>query len=425
VYIRTDKTLKRIASEKNSRAKKARLKRTLRVNKTVTCEPIQACPFCGNKPDKEFRPRSLILNDLRFSKYGLKRWVVKYRFHYYRCSSCQKRFGRPREFWPRGEFGRNTVAFVIYDIIGLCVPQITTTESINRLFGLRIGYSTVNDFKASAADYYAGTRQRILAHMIEGNLVHADETTIALKDRSGYVWIFASLQAVVYFYADTREGDVLREKLTDFKGVLVSDFYAAYDSLACPQQKCLLHLMRDLNEALLAVPFDEQLRQIALGFGVLLKGIVETIDHWGLKRRFLKKHLAGVDRFYRQLAKADYQSEAALKFKDRFEKNRPRLFTFLSLDGIPWNNNNAEHAIKAFARLRRAIGGWSTAKGIDEYLVLLSVCQTCKYMGVDFLDFLRSGEKDIHAFAESRRGRGRRSPTNEPKALPADDGAQK
>ena len=36
------------------------------------------------------------------------------------------------------------------------------------------------------------------------------------------------------------------------------------------------------------------------------------------------------------------------------------------------------------------------------------VCQTCKYMGVDFLDFLRSGEKDIHAFAESRRGRRRR-----------------
>jgi hypothetical protein len=32
-------------------------------------------------------------------------------------------------------------------------------------------------------------------------------------------------------------------------------------------------------------------------------------------------------------------------------------------------------------------------------------------MGVDFLDFLRSGEKDIHAFAESRRRRKRPSPT--------------
>ena len=36
---------------------------------------------------------------------------------------------------------------------------------------------------------------------------------------------------------------------------------------------------------------------------------------------------------------------------------------------------------------------------------LLSVCQTCKYGGVDFLDFLRSGEKDVHAFAEKHRRR--------------------
>ena len=43
----------------------------------------------------------------------------------------------------------------------------------------------------------------------------------------------------------------------------------------------------------------------------------------------------------------------------------------------------------------------------SEVLMVESLCQTCKYMGVDFLDFLRSGEKDIHAFAESRRRRKR------------------
>jgi hypothetical protein len=53
--------------------------------------------------------------------------------------------------------------------------------------------------------------------------------------------------------------------------------------------------------------------------------------------------------------------------------------------------------------------GLSTTKGIEEYLILLSVCQTGKYMGVDFLDFLRSGEKDIQGFAENRRGRKRRT----------------
>jgi hypothetical protein len=46
-------------------------------------------------------------------------------------------------------------------------------------------------------------------------------------------------------------------------------------------------------------------------------------------------------------------------------------------------------------------------------------------MGVDFLDFLRSGEKDIHAFAESRHGRRRRTQTSQPKVLPADASAEK
>ncbi len=71
------------------------------------------------------------------------------------------------------------------------------------------------------------------------------------------------------------------------------------------------------------------------------------------------------------------------------------------------SDNNAEHAIKAFARLRSSIEGLSTPKGIEEYLILLSVCQTCKYSGLDFLGFLRSGETDIGTFVASQRNRSR------------------
>jgi hypothetical protein len=169
-------------------------------------------------------------------------------------------------------------------------------------------------------------------------------------------------------------------------------------------------LVRDLNDAVLDNPYDEDIKGIVTAFAELFRGIVKTIDQWGIKVRFLRKHLVDVARFYRRLPQTEHQSDAALKCRTRLEKDRGKLFTFLEHDGIPWNNNNAEHAIKAFARLRRAIiEGLSTPKGIEEYLILLSVCQTCKYMGVDFLDFLRSGEKDIHAFAENQRGRKHRS----------------
>jgi Transposase IS66 family len=92
--------------------------------------------------------------------------------------------------------------------------------------------------------------------MVNGNLIHADETRIGLHGKTAYVWVFATLQSVVYLYSETREGNLVQRTLAGFKGVLVSDFYAAYDSMPCPQQKCLLHLVCDLNDAVLDNPYD-------------------------------------------------------------------------------------------------------------------------------------------------------------------------
>ena len=84
-----------------------------------------------------------------------------------------------------------------------------------------------------------------------------------------------------------------------------------------------------------------------------------------------------------------------MAYRNRLERNRNTLFTFLDYDGVPWNNNNAEHAIKAFARLRRTIAGTSTAKGIEDYLILLSVSETCRAKGTDVLDFFLSDTRRL------------------------------
>jgi hypothetical protein len=275
-------------------------------------------------------------------------------------------------------------------------------------------------FKREAAAFFKETREKILEHIRRGSLVHVDETRANVGGRSGYVWVFASLHEVAFLYSDSREGEIAHLALSGFKGVLVSDFYSAYDSFDCAQQKCLIHLIRDLNTEVLDHPYDEELKRIVTAFGKLAKVIIDTVDKRGLKKHFLHKHQHDVDRFYRKFIDVECHSQEAANCKDRFQRNRIKLFTFLHHDGVPWNNNNAEHAIKAFAALRDVMSGSSTATGLEAYLILLSVCQTCKYMGVDFLDFLRSGEKDIHAFAESRRGRRRRTPTSQADVLPTD-----
>src|SRR5262249_10554327 len=255
-----------------------------------------------------------------------------------------------------------------------------------------------NHQKSTAAQIYQGTYEGILNKIVKGRLLHADETQVSIKGKRAYVWVFTTLEEVIYHYTKTREGDFLQELLREFTGVLVSDFYAAYDSMNCAQQKCLIHLMRDLNDDLLKQPFNEELKELVREFAQLLKLIIETVDGFGLKTRYLRKHKKSVWRFYQGIFKRDYKSEIAVYYKNRFAKNQEKLFTFLDYDDIPWNNNNAEHAIKAFASLRKVIGGVSTEKGIREYLTLLSICETCKYKGVSFLEFLRSGEKDIDTF---------------------------
>lgn len=56
-------------------------------------------------------------------------------------------------------------------------------------------------------------------------------------------------------------------------------------------------------------------------------------------------------------------------------------------------------------QIRTIITGVTTKKGLDEYLTLLSICRSCEYQELDFLDFLRSGEKDLAVYASSRRKR--------------------
>jgi hypothetical protein len=136
-------------------------------------------------------------------------------------------------------------------------------------------------------------------------------------------------------------------------------------------QKCLVHLMRDVNDNLSKQPFNEEMKEIARRFASLLKPIIETVDRFGLKARYLRRHIRSVEQFYDALYKQTFETEVAVGYKKRFEKNRNKRFTFLDQDGVPWNNNNAEHAIKALMKLRRSIGGQSSLGGMRDYLIIL------------------------------------------------------
>jgi len=129
--------------------------------------------------------------------------------------------------------------------------------------------------------------------------------------------------------------------------------------------------------------------------------VITTVDKYGLKQFHLNKHKKEVEKFYTGVILQDFESELAVVYQKRFIKYREKLFLFLNYDGIPWNNNNAEHSIKPFAKWRKKLTKSLNKQNIEDHLVLLSVLQTCKYQGVNFFEFLKSGKKSIYEYSKN------------------------
>jgi hypothetical protein len=271
-------------------------------------------------------------------------------------------------------------------------------DSVTDLFGYSFGQTLYKNEHAQLARTLERTETKFLSRLRSGSMICADEAKFTLRGKTGYVWVFSGPEVVVYRFGESRDATVLNAVLGKFRGVLVSDFYNVYDSVKCPQQKCLVHLIRDINDDLLKSPFDEELKELASRFTALMIPIIEAIDRYGLTKRHLGKFTKDSDRFCKWVADQRFASKVTEGYHNRIGKYGDRLFTFLSYDGVPWNNNLAENAVKLIASRRRFLDGLMSENGIRDYLIFLSIYQTLRRKGGSFLRFLLSGKTDVFKF---------------------------
>jgi len=398
VFIRTNTTLKRRMPRKRSEQRN----KSLQVNQSLVITS-EACPDCGGIELTQ-RPDARLVRlafDLRFTRSGIRRWVTRYTTLRHRCHGCNKQF-LPRDYLRLDTYCHSLKSWAMYEHVAHRTSFANIAEKLHDYFRLPLSTPDVYMFEVLLTQYYAETYQRLLHKLVSGAIMHADETSVHVRgEGTGYVWVFTNMEEVVYMYRPSREGNFLHDLLKDFRGVLISDFYAAYDSLSCEQQKCLVHLIRDFNHDIQANPWDEDLKALASAFGQLLRTIMATVDQYGLRQRHLRKHQRDVERFFRTTAGEAYRSEVAEGYRQRLLQYRGKLFTFLNHDGVPWNNNNAEHAVHRFAYYREMTDGQLTEAGLHKYLLLLSIYATCRYKEVSFLQFLLSRETDIDTFCTS------------------------
>jgi hypothetical protein len=77
------------------------------------------------------------------------------------------------------------------------------------------------------------------------------------------------------------------------------------------------------------------------------------------------------------------------------------LFRFLTEDGIPWNNNMAERAIRHLA-IQRKISRCFYKRVAVQYLRMLGIAQSCRFQTKSFLRFMLSGERNMDEFVDRK-----------------------
>src|SRR6266849_2573971 len=226
IYVRSSPRLKRVSQKRVKGRAKA-----FPINTVLECPPPEGCPECQTTKILKRATMSKIVYDLKFGRTSIKRWIVKYVFHRYACGQCGAIFYSQHRPWPGEKYGPNILSYIIHQVLDSHVSQNTVTKNLNLFFNFRLERNTVKRQKSRGAEIYKGTYEGILKKIVHGNLIHADETKVSVEGDDAFVWVFANMEEVVYIYTETREGDFLQELLRDFKGVLVSDFYAAYDAI--------------------------------------------------------------------------------------------------------------------------------------------------------------------------------------------------
>ena len=377
-----------------------------KVDKVIHIVPPITCPQHADQIlVKSNKVSEKTVFDLIFTKSGCKKTITKYIGNIGYCPLCLNSYLFPQNIGPFASriFGNNFRAWIVYQRIILRLPYQIITQVTEDLFREHISQSTVVSFIGDFAKLYAMTEEDQLNKILASRFVHVDETKINIQGKNNYVWVITDGIHVVFRLTETREATLIHGIMNGYKGVLISDFYAGYDSCNCRQQKCLVHLIRDMNDDLWDNPYNLELEDFISAFKELLVPIMVDVQKYGLKHRHLNKHKQAVQRFYKLVIDGrNHKDEIVQTYQKRFISYRESLFRFLDDDDIPWNNNIAERAIRHLA-VQRNISKHFHKRVAEHYLILLGIAQTCRFQEKSFLEFLISCEKDVDNFKGRKR----------------------
>jgi transposase len=323
------------------------------------------CPHCGGlQLEATGQYEDHVVADLPEPKVEWHR----YRRHIHRCRQCQKTCqGRGELELPGAHLGPRVRLLTCYARAHLGISLGKTQHLLHDFFGLTVSRAGLLGHLRWGGELFAPVIEELQELLRQSPVVGGDETGWRINGQPAWVWCFRDPRLALFLIDRHRSGDVITRVLgTSFAGTLVSDFYAAYNGLDCPKQRCLVHLLRELAKLRDELPWQS----VRAFIGPLLELFQDAIQ-LGKDREqlgaeaFARARQRIWDRFDELLLGTNSQHPDCRRIWKRLLKHCDELFTFLDDARVPADNNGSERDIRSLAAARNDGGthraDWSAA----------------------------------------------------------------
>ena len=349
----------------------------------------ESCPECGTGLTGGWVHRTREVIELPLVPVE----VIEHQIMARKCALCRKRRlpQEPLQGLVVGSqrFGVNLVSLMATLREEGRLPIRGIQSYLRTVHQLRLSVGAISDALQSVARQGQSAVAEMLERIRGSPVVHADETGWREDGANGYVWTF-STPTDRYFVRRGRGKAVVDEVLGEsFSGVLVSDFYAAYNHYPGLKQRCWVHLLRDIRELEALYPEDtglsqwaQAVRQLydkaksAAAAGVpVAAGFHRSVSPAQLK---LEKMLLNL---CRPFSNDDAAPQA--KLCRRVEKFIKELFVFVSHPDVPPENNTAERSLRHLVISRKISGGTRSLQGSNTKMTLASLFGAWRAKGLN------------------------------------------
>ena len=343
---------------------------------------LEACPHCGGPLQRCKRRRTRTIEDILAD---LRTEVTEHTIHRDYCPRCKKHVEPVvPDALPKAAVGHRLVSLTgwLHYGIGATTQQVLDLVSIHlhtRLSGGGL-VSCWHRLSEILTPWY----ESIARDALDSAVLHADETGWRVNGATRWLWCFASGDACYYLIDRSRGGPALGKFFTEaFDGVLVHDFWAAYDAIhAADHQCCLAHLLRELekvdltNSSAAWKAFAKKLRRL-IRDGIRLRKRADF--HPNRYGQLIRR----IDRRLMELAGRRCGDADADRLAKRLGRYCDSLFTFLDHGDVPFENNHAERMIRPAVILRKNSQSNRSDKGARTQAILMSIYRTLKLRGRD------------------------------------------